>query len=100
MCKVAPERYRCQFFYSGTGHYGTGHDEHNSPGDCVLTLLQIQSDHERPLANISSNAALASINDDDYGPAVIWFCSMPGTGLPRVERQAVCPGWDRTSVTE
>jgi hypothetical protein len=71
VCKVAPERYRCQFFYSGTEHYGTGHDECNSPGDCVLTLLQIQSDHERQLANISSGATLANVDDDYHGPAVI-----------------------------
>jgi hypothetical protein len=71
VCKVAPERYRCRFFYSGTEHYGTGHDEYNSPGDCILTLLQIQSDHERQPANISYGATLANIDDDYHGPTVI-----------------------------
>lgn len=71
VCKVAPEHYRCQFFYSGTEHYGTGHDEYNSPGDCVLTLLQIQSGHERQSANISYGATLANIDDDYHGPTVI-----------------------------
>jgi hypothetical protein len=38
VCKVAADRYRCQFFYSGTEQYGTGQDEYNSLGDCVVTL--------------------------------------------------------------
>ena len=71
VCKVAAERYRCQFFYSETEQYGTGHDEYNSLGDCVLTLLQVQSDHERQLANISSSATRAKIDDEYHGPLMI-----------------------------
>ena len=71
MCKVAAERYRCQIFYSETEQYGTGHDEYNSLGDCVVTLLQVQSDHERQLANISSGATRADIDDDYHGPVMI-----------------------------
>ena len=71
VCKVAPDRYRCQFFYSETEQYGTGHDEYNSLGDCVLTLLQVQSDHERQLANISSGATRADIGDEYHGPVMI-----------------------------
>ena len=71
MCKVAAERYRCQIFYSETEQYGTGHDEYNSLGDCVVTLLQVQSDHERQLANTSSSATQAKIDDDYQGPLVI-----------------------------
>jgi hypothetical protein len=71
VCKVAPERYRCQFFYSETEHYGTGHDEYDSLGDCVVTLLQVQSDHERQLADISSRATLANTDADYDGPLVI-----------------------------
>ena len=41
LCKAAADRYRCQFF--------TGHDEYNSLGDRAVTLLQVQSDHERQL---------------------------------------------------
>jgi hypothetical protein len=29
-CKVAPDRYRCQFFYSETEQYGTGRDEYDN----------------------------------------------------------------------
>jgi hypothetical protein len=71
VCKVAPERYRCQFFYSETEKYGTRHDEYNSLGDCVLTLQQVQSDHERQMENVSTGATLAEINDDYLGPVVI-----------------------------
>lgn len=71
VCKVAADRYRCQFFYSETEQYGTGHDEYNSLGDCVLTLLQVQSDHERQLANISSSATRAKIDDEYHGPLMI-----------------------------
>jgi hypothetical protein len=71
VCKIAPERFRCQFFYSETEQYGTGHNEYNSLGDCVLTMLQVQSDHERQLANISNSATLAHIDDDYQGPTVI-----------------------------
>jgi hypothetical protein len=38
VCKVAADRYRCQFLYSEAEQYGTGHDEYNSLGDGVLTL--------------------------------------------------------------
>ena len=71
VCKVAAERFRCQFFYSETEQYGTGHDEYDSLGECVVTLLQVQSDHERQLASISSNATQANIDDDYNGPLVI-----------------------------
>jgi hypothetical protein len=68
---VAADRYRCQFFYSETEQYGTGHDEYNSLGDCILTLLQVQSDHERQLANISSGVTRADIDDDYLGAVMI-----------------------------
>lgn len=45
VCKVAAERFRCQFFYSETEQYGTGREQYDSFGDCVVTLLQVQSDH-------------------------------------------------------
>jgi len=36
-----------------------------------VTLLQVQSDHERQLANISSRATQANIDADYHGPVVI-----------------------------
>jgi hypothetical protein len=71
VCKVAPDRYRCQFFYSETEQYGTGHDEYNSLGDCVLILLQVQSDHERQLSDTSARATQANTNAEYDGPLVI-----------------------------
>lgn len=72
VCKVAESRYRCQFFYAETEQYATGRDEYDNLGDCVLTLLQVQSDHERQLANVSSGATAATLQGDEYdGPLVM-----------------------------
>jgi len=72
LCKVAADRYHCQFFYSEAEQYGTGKDEYNDLRECVMTLLQVQSDHERQLANVSSGATAANLNNDDYhGPLVV-----------------------------
>lgn len=72
VCKVADGRYRCQFFYSDTEQYGTGHDEYADLENCTTTLLRVQSDHERQLSNVSSGATAANLNDDDYhGPLVV-----------------------------
>src|SRR5512135_1919625 len=44
VCKVAANRYRCQFFYSEAEHFGTGRDEYEDLDACVVTLLQVQAD--------------------------------------------------------
>jgi hypothetical protein len=36
-----------------------------------VTLLQVQSDHERQLANISAGATQANIDDEYHGPVMI-----------------------------
>jgi hypothetical protein len=33
---------------------------------CVITLMQVQSDHERQLSNISSGAIVANLKENDY----------------------------------
>lgn len=72
VCKVGESRYRCQFFYAEAEQYGTGRDEYDNLDGCVRTLLQVQSDHERQLANISSGATAATLKGDDYhGPLVV-----------------------------
>lgn len=76
VCKVAEQRYRCQFFYADADQYGTGHVDYVDLRNCVLTLLRIQADHEKQSAGVSSGATaldLAKLNaDDDYhGPVVI-----------------------------
>jgi len=70
--KIADGRYRCQFFYTDADHYGTGRDEFDDLEDCVLTLLRVQSDHERESAGASSGATSADLSDVDYdGPATL-----------------------------
>lgn len=69
--KVTDGRYRSQFFYSDTEQYGTGRTEYDDLEDCVVTLLQVQSDHERQLANISARATQADTDTDYHGPLVI-----------------------------
>lgn len=56
--KTGSSLYRAQFYYRGFQQYGTGKDEYDDFLQCVVTLLQVQSDHER-------NAAL---NPVDPGP--------------------------------
>jgi hypothetical protein len=43
--KTGESRYRCQFFYRVHQQYGTGKEEYDDIGDCVITLLQVQADH-------------------------------------------------------
>lgn len=71
--RVAAGRYRCQFFYTDADHYGTGRDEYDDLETCVLTLLQVQADHERDSAGASSGATAADLGaDDEYlGPAIL-----------------------------
>lgn len=70
--KVGVGRYRCQFFYSDADQYATGRPEYDDIEDCVLTLLRIQSDHERRSSGISSGATAADLSEDDYqGPAIL-----------------------------
>ncbi len=76
VCKVAPERFRCQFFYTDADHYGTGHEEYPDLRRCVLTLLRVQADHESQSAGASSGATAADLNtgsaeEDYHGPLVI-----------------------------
>jgi hypothetical protein len=72
VCKVGADRYRCQFFYSDADHYGTGRDEYDDLRTCVRTLLQVQADHEKLSAGVSSGATAVDLPDDDYvGPATL-----------------------------
>ena len=70
--KVADRTYRCQFFYSDADHYGTGRDTYDDLRECMLSLLRVQSDHERTSAGISSGATGTDLSDDDYhGPSLL-----------------------------
>jgi len=71
--KIGDSRYRCQFYYTEAQQFGTGRDIYDNLGDCVVTLLQVQSDHERDRAGIKSgmNAFTIGKPDDYDGPLVI-----------------------------
>lgn len=72
VCKVAEDRYRCQFYYSDAEQYGTGRLEYGDLGECVLTLLRVQSDHERERAKVLPGVPAADAADDEYrGPSII-----------------------------
>ena len=45
--KTGPQRYRSRFFYTPHEQFPTGISEFNDLDQCVLALLQAQSDHER-----------------------------------------------------
>ena len=44
--RLGESRYRCQFYYRGFEQYGTGHETYDDLLQCVITLLQVQADHE------------------------------------------------------
>jgi hypothetical protein len=69
--KVAEGHYRSQFFYSEAEQFGTGREEYDDLESCIVTLLQVQSDHERQLANVSVAATRANTDADYHGPMVI-----------------------------
>ena len=45
LCKSGDSRYRCQFYYRVHQMYGTGVEEYDDLSECVVTLLQVQSDY-------------------------------------------------------
>lgn len=75
VCKTAPGRFRCQFFYSDADQYGTGHPDYTDLRRCVQTLLRVQADHESQRAGISSGVTAATpqsaSGDDDYHAPLI-----------------------------
>ena len=73
VCKVGESRFRCQFFYSETEHFGTGREVYDDFGDCMLTVLQVQADHERTRSGAHTGAAAADPGQEEeyLGPTVI-----------------------------
>ena len=71
--KLRESLYRGQFFYSETTQYATGRNSLDNLGDCVITLLQVQSDHERQMKGVRSGMTSKDFEDpDDYdGPLVV-----------------------------
>ena len=69
--KLGEGRFRAQFFYSEPQQYGTGRDLFDNLGDCIVTLLQVQSDHERQMKGIRSGMTSLDIQDDYDGPLIV-----------------------------
>jgi len=46
VCKTGSPRYRCQFYYRNYEMYGPNVNEFDDLSECMVTLLQVQADHE------------------------------------------------------
>lgn len=44
VAKTRPAGYRAMFYYSVKDRYGTGREEYDNLGDCVITLLKVQEE--------------------------------------------------------
>jgi len=42
--KTGPAAYRAMFFYSVKDRFGTGQEDYDHLGDCMITLLKVQED--------------------------------------------------------
>lgn len=73
--KTGDARFRCQFFYSDVEQFGTGRDEYDSLGDCLVTLLRVQADHEREKAGVKNGMTAVDFDklgdDEEYHPPLI-----------------------------
>ena len=72
--KVGNNKFRCQFFYSDQEQFGTGKEFYDVLGDCVLTLLQVQADHERAQKGVLTGMTakeLPKTDDDEYFAPII-----------------------------
>ena len=56
LAKCGDQRYRCQFFYGDVEQFG------DSLGDCIVTLLRVQADHEKDRQGVHSG-----MNAIDFG---------------------------------
>jgi len=68
--KIGDSRYMTQFFYNEATQFGTGKSIFDNLGDCVITLLQVQSDHERQMQGVRSGMTATDFDDYD-GPLVV-----------------------------
>lgn len=52
--KTAEKHYRTQFYYGNREQFGTGIHEYEDLGECVISLLRLQADHELTQAEPNS----------------------------------------------
>ncbi len=69
--KMGEGRFSAQFFYSETTQFGTGKESFDNIGDCVVTVLQVQSDHERQMQGIRSGMTSLDFPEEYDGPLII-----------------------------
>lgn len=74
--KTGDERFRCLFYFNEALLFGTGKDEFDNLGDCVITLLQVQSEQEeqsRKVRNAMNSIDFSKANDGEeyHGPLVV-----------------------------
>lgn len=68
--KLGASLYKAQFFYNEATQFGTGKESYDNLGDCMVTLLQVQSDHERQMKGVRSGMTATDFDDYD-GPLVV-----------------------------
>jgi hypothetical protein len=44
--RTSPAAYRAMFYYSVKDRFGTGQEEYDNLGDCVITLLKVQEEED------------------------------------------------------
>ncbi|VAX13279.1 hypothetical protein MNBD_GAMMA24-1130 [hydrothermal vent metagenome] len=47
LAKTGDSEYFSQFFYGNREQFGTGRDRYDDLFNCIITLLQVQADHDR-----------------------------------------------------
>jgi hypothetical protein len=70
--------YRAQFFYGEDEAYGTGHANYGNLGDCLVSILKVQAEHEATRTAAPTDGAAKAkaqpriTGDEDYdGPLVV-----------------------------
>jgi hypothetical protein len=73
VAKTGDDRFRCQFFYSPDEVFGTGRETYDNLGDCVVTLLRLQADHQSTRSGALPDGAKQQgpAADDDYYPPIV-----------------------------
>lgn len=72
VAKTGQAQFRAQFFYSENEAFGTGIEHYDNLGDCLVSVLQVQADHEAERHGTPRRVIQPAITGDDYnGPLVI-----------------------------
>ena len=74
--KTGDERFRSLFYFNEALLFGTGKDEFDNLGDCVVTLLQVHTDQEeqsRKVRNAMNSIDFEKANDGEeyHGPLIV-----------------------------